>query len=262
LAGVEVENKSGRGLLRAACTIDATGDADLACRAGVPCIEGRNNLTIWAVELPGGTAVPSPSEILPPGPLNVVRLGGSPVDHALPPSPSEFCGINGRKVTEFALEGRRLLRERYAQEYAREGPEARHRVFLVALPTIPQFRTIRRIVGRTTLPTDAANASHADSIGMAADWRRSGEVWEVPYGCLVPEKVRRLLVAGRCIAAEGNAWEVTRSIPGCAMTGQAAGIAAALAVHREISPESLSAEDVQRELRARRIPLHRRDVGL
>ena len=37
-----------------------------------------------------------------------------------------------------------------------------------------------------------------------------------------------LIVAGRCISA-ASAWDITRAIPTCAVTGQAAGVAAALA---------------------------------
>lgn len=39
--GIVVESKSGRGALLANVTVDCTGDADLAFRAGVPCVEGR-----------------------------------------------------------------------------------------------------------------------------------------------------------------------------------------------------------------------------
>ena len=49
VAGVEVENKSGRGLLRARCVVDATGDADLAFRAGAPCEDEGNYLAMWAM---------------------------------------------------------------------------------------------------------------------------------------------------------------------------------------------------------------------
>jgi len=40
LTGVVIENKSGRQQIRAKITIDCTGDADLAFRAGVPCVSG------------------------------------------------------------------------------------------------------------------------------------------------------------------------------------------------------------------------------
>ncbi len=40
LMGIVIENKSGRQQIRSRVTIDATGDADVAFRAGVPCISG------------------------------------------------------------------------------------------------------------------------------------------------------------------------------------------------------------------------------
>jgi len=50
VAGLEVETKSGRGLLRARCVVDATGDADVSHRCGAPCALGSNWLTIWAIQ--------------------------------------------------------------------------------------------------------------------------------------------------------------------------------------------------------------------
>lgn len=41
LQGVLVETKSGRGLIRARCVVDCSGDADVAARAGVPMVTGR-----------------------------------------------------------------------------------------------------------------------------------------------------------------------------------------------------------------------------
>ena len=68
----------------------------------------------------------------------------------------------------------------------------------------------------------------ADSIGMASDWRKSGPVWEIPFGTIVPCNTENLFTAGRCISAVGDAWEITRCIPCAALTGEAAGYAAAL----------------------------------
>lgn len=41
ITGVIVENKSGRGVIKAKCVVDATGDGDVAAYAGVPYIKGR-----------------------------------------------------------------------------------------------------------------------------------------------------------------------------------------------------------------------------
>jgi len=48
ITGVAVENKSGRGLVKGKTFVDATGDADLAFRAGAPCAVQENFMTIWA----------------------------------------------------------------------------------------------------------------------------------------------------------------------------------------------------------------------
>lgn len=87
-------------------------------------------------------------------------------------------------------------------------------------------------------------------------------MWEVPYGTLLPRGVKGLLAAGRCISSEGDAWQVTRVIPPAALTGQVAGLAAALAARRDTTPDALDPRDVQRELRRKGIPLHLGHVGL
>ena len=119
-----------------------------------------------------------------------------------------------------------------------------------------QFRTTRRIVGRETM-TDGQHGLHRpDSIGLVADWRKAGYVWEIPYGTLLPQRVTGLLVAGRCISSEGDAWEVTRVIPPAALTGQVAGLAAGLAIQRGTTPDQIAASALQAELARLDIPFH------
>ena len=43
IVGVVVQNKSGQGMIRAKCVIDATGDGDVAASAGVPFFKGRES---------------------------------------------------------------------------------------------------------------------------------------------------------------------------------------------------------------------------
>ena len=62
------------------------------------------------------------------------------------------------------------------------------------------------------------------------------------------EKVRGALAAGRCINSSGDAWEIFRVIPAAAMTGEAAGTAAAMACSRGIDPADLPVADLQKEL--------------
>jgi len=100
-----------------------------------------------------------------------------------------------------------------------------------------------------------ANRKIDTSVGLIADWYRMGSVWEIPYGTLIPRKITGLLAVGRCMES-GAAWEITRVIPCCVMTGQAAGIAAQLAVQNETTPDRLDASDVQQRLGLMGIPYH------
>ena len=148
----------------------------------------------------------------------------------------------------------------YAEAEAGEGE--RRNQFPLALPSMAQYRTTRRIVGQATM-TDGQQGQHVpNSVGLVADWRRPGEVWEIPYGALVPQKVSGLLAAGRCISSEDDAWEVTRVIPPAALTGQVAGLAAAIAAYQRTTPEELEPRAVQSRLREEGIPCHLGDVDL
>jgi hypothetical protein len=120
-----------------------------------------------------------------------------------------------------------------------------------------QFRTTRRIEGKVTLTDEHETATFADSLGICGDWRKPGPIWEIPYGCLLPRKIIGLLTAGRCIASDGNAWEVTRVIPVAALTGQIAGLAASMAVSQSITPDLLDVRQLQEELTNRGIPFRR-----
>ncbi|OGB95025.1 MAG: hypothetical protein A3G35_10330 [candidate division NC10 bacterium RIFCSPLOWO2_12_FULL_66_18] len=77
---------------------------------------------------------------------------------------------------------------------------------------------------------------------------RPGGFYEIPYRCLVPLQVKGVLVAGRCISATHEAHGSTRTMPCCLATGQAAGVAAAVAVREGKSPQELDPQLVRREL--------------
>ena len=68
----------------------------------------------------------------------------------------------------------------------------------------------------------------ADSVGMVSDWRKPGPVYEPPFGSLYTAKVKNLICAGRGTSVAEDLWDLMRVIPCCAVTGQAAGTAAAL----------------------------------
>ena len=62
------------------------------------------------------------------------------------------------------------------------------------------------------------------------------------------------------VSAEGIGWEVTRVIPVCALTGQAAGVAAAQMAAGGTAAKDLPVEGLQQALQGQGATLHRQDV--
>ena len=99
---------------------------------------------------------------------------------------------------------------------------------------------------------DEMHKRFEDSIGMVSDWRRRGPVFEVPFGTLYNPNVKNLIMAGRCTSVDDELWDVMRVIPCCAVTGQAAGTAAAMSDDFT----SLDVKTLQRKLEENGVVLH------
>lgn len=84
--------------------------------------------------------------------------------------------------------------------------------------------------------------------------------YEIPFRALLPLKVDQLLIAGRCISANHEAHARTRNMPACMATGQAAGIAAALAARTGTLVRNVPVAEVQSALRAIKMPIHRAEA--
>jgi hypothetical protein len=70
----------------------------------------------------------------------------------------------------------------------------------------------------------------------------------IPYRAMLPRGVKNLLVAGRAIGGDRIAHVATRNMACCVVTGQAAGIAAALSVRTGRPLHELDVGLVQAEL--------------
>ena len=165
-----------------------------------------------------------------------------------------LSGTTNEEVTRFLLDGRRIIREKTMGEdrTARD---------IVALPAMAQFRKTRRLDGAYTLTERDCHAAHADSIGLAADFEKVGDWYEIPYGCLYHPDCANMLAAGRMISSDGWAWDVTRVIPVCALTGQAAGLAAAQIAATDQTAAALPIDGLQKALREQGVVLHRADLA-
>ncbi len=74
---------------------------------------------------------------------------------------------------------------------------------------------------------------------------------DIPYRCLLPKDLEGLLFAGRCISGSHIAHSAYRVTGTCMAMGQAAGLAAAMAAKRGISPARIDGSEVHAELRRR-----------
>jgi hypothetical protein len=75
-----------------------------------------------------------------------------------------------------------------------------------------------------------------------------GKSYAIPYRSLLPSGKDNLLMAGRCIGCDRLMHSSVRTIPGCWITGQSAGIAAALAVKNGCSCRSIDIKELQNRL--------------
>lgn len=98
----------------------------------------------------------------------------------------------------------------------------------VTISTIPEVRMTRRLVGAYTQDVSEIGARYPDTVGIFPNWMKAGPVYELPFSSLYGNEVKNLAVAGRCISVTDEMWDVTRVIPVCAVSGEAAGAAAAM----------------------------------
>ena len=247
--GLVVEHKGGREYFKAKVVVDATGDADILHRAGVPCVAGSNYLTYISYLVDERTIVRAGNT----GNLLDSRhwhTSGSDLrGKGHPADAPRLSGLTAQEVTEFVTSGRKLLA---AECFARE----KGAYDLSCLPSMAQLRTTRRLDGACTLQEADQGRAFADSVGVAADFSRRGHVYELPYGILYHPEFDNLLTAGRSVSSKGWAWEVTRVIPVAIASGQAAGVAAALCCQSETPVPTLDVKLLQEELVRSGVRLH------
>jgi len=119
---------------------------------------------------------------------------------------------------------------------------------------ILRARTFDDAVARSAYPIDIHNPSGA---GTTTRRLAPGASYEIPYRCLVPEKVEQLLVAGRCISTTHEALASTRLTPTVMTLGQAAGTAAALSLREGVALRRVSARALREQLIADGVDLRR-----
>lgn len=223
--GIMAEVKEGRAFYGAKMIVDATGDATIFHGAGAPTVAGKNYLSYIA----HGYTTDDAAACVQTGRMFKLRkwltAGSDMMGIGQPEGQVMVTGITSDEITNFVRTGRMMLFDQLKQQ----NKDSRD---ISMLPFIPQLRTIRRIQGALEFhAVDRLACEH--SIGSCGDFRPGGKGkhYQIPLEALYCPSYSNLIAAGRIISAPyGDGWEIARVIPVCALTGEAAGTAAALAV--------------------------------
>lgn len=161
-------------------------------------------------------------------------------------------------LTKAEIEGRKrvLWAVKALKKYTPGFKKARLRTIGASLGT----RESRKINGEYEITEhDIKNqARFEDSIGICPEFidgygiaimPTTGRYFQVPYGIIVPQKVENLLVAGRCVAGDRISHAATRQMCCCIVTGQAAGVAAAVSIKDNVSCRKVNISKVQEVLK-------------
>lgn len=181
-------------------------------------------------------------------------------------------GADERSVTSALVWGRKLVLE-YERFYKRflKGFEG---MTLESTGALLGLRESRRIQGDYVLNIDdyKRRATFDDEVGRYAyaidvhaarpSGRREnlshaafhtlrygkGESYGIPYRILTPRTLRNVLVGGRCVSVDRSVHGSIRVMPGCFITGQACGAAAAECADKGRDTRAIDVRDVQRRL--------------
>jgi ribulose 1,5-bisphosphate synthetase/thiazole synthase len=309
IRGVITESKAGREAILARRVIDATGDADIATRAGAPVrkspkeemmavsvmfsMSGVNKRKFidavkadpqtygdwsgngeWDYETTGKEdALFSPflrkpfqqalaAGLIPPslqtiagtwgtvtdqGDLTYLNLVHVPCIDGTDPADLTLGEMRGRREAIYALEA--------LKKFMPGCEDAKLRNFGMTLG----IRDTRKIDALYNLTGNDVREQGRfdDAIGIFPEFvdgygvlilPTTGRYWQVPYRALVPKGIDDLIVAGRCIGGDKISHASARNMMCCAVSGQGAGVAAAISLQRNESFANVNIAAVQSEL--------------
>ena len=258
--GVIVESKEGRQAILGSVVVDATGDLDVAASACAAHAEGAYIVT--TVFRLGGVDVAEAERFEYEEPeaykavdKEIKKVIGGAWDKwwlktPLPgvvwcncPHMSGFDGLKVDNLTRADIEGRKRIDAIVA--HARAHLPGFRDCFIVDVAPQLGIRQTRLLEGRYVVTKeDVAERRHFhDSVARGRDYY-------TPYRALLPREVGNLIVAGRHYSATSSAQKMSREIPPCMAMGEAAGVAAALALESRVSLDKVDIRKLQARLRA------------
>lgn len=170
-------------------------------------------------------------------------------------------GTDAASLSNGEIQGRKQIED--IQKYLIEYVPGFEKAFFNKTAPFLGIRETRRIVGQYVMTQEdilsckrfedaVAVASYPLDIhhpvggGCTLVW--CGDCYDIPYRSLLPQKVKNLLVAGRCISTTHEAMSAIRVMAPCMAMGEAAGRAAKMAVREGKHPDEIDVSKLQKEL--------------
>jgi hypothetical protein len=291
VTGLRLYTRAGERDVSAPVYVDASGDGDLAFMAGVA-MEGSpvqfpsmnfymHNVNVGEALTAGlATLQTLIKEALETGEYDLPRSGGAVIPTMRPGEVVVAMGrisLQGRPVcctdadelTYAELEGRKqavLL-----ADFLRAKMPGFSEAYLADTPCRVGVRSTRRLVGRYVLTReDVLGAAgfedgicrsawpvelHAEGKATVLEFPPPGKYYTVPMRCLLPQETDNLLVAGRCLSATFEGQASARVSATCMAMGEAAGVAAALALRDDGAATKVDFADLRARLEERGVLL-------
>lgn len=287
ITSVTVVNKSGKQTLCGKFFVDATGDADLSAMAGCEYKIGRESDSLcqpmtlcfrlsgvdvdiamrdyqkisdlYATFRELGKITNPRENVLTFYHMdeNILHLNSTRIVKKSP--------LSAEDLSFSEMEGRRQMMELF--DFLKQNCKGFENAQIISSAADIGVRESRMIKGKYTITEqDLLNLTVFDDAIAACKYSidihspdgtgtymyefEPGEYYTIPYRCLVPaDGPLNLLAAGRCISATHEAQSSLRTMPTCACMGQAAGIAAALAVQKDLSAADVDTDELRRILK-------------
>jgi hypothetical protein len=289
--GVLVASKSGLQLVTAKILIDTTGDADVVARAGgqyeMPGQVGpvqsctavffMANVDVKRAKAFGKKAMwQAMKEGVAAGKYNLPRTEGSfhatPTPTMIEANMTRIRNVDStdvKSITTAEIAGRKQT-----QEYVRfliENVPGFEDAYLVRTGSHLGVREGRRVIGDYVLTKeDVLEGRRFDDAvircGQPIEDHHSGSntrwvyvrdhgFYDIPFRCLLPKGLTNVLTAGRCLSATHDAHASARSSGTAMGMGQAAGLAAAMALQGGTTVREIEMDGLKKNLREMGAPI-------
>ena len=172
-------------------------------------------------------------------------------------------GTDALQLSAGEVEGRRQVRDFFA--FLRAEMPGFEDAYLLEIAPQVGIRETRRVRGRQYCAARTCSVARASTTASASTPGRWSSTWpatssgagraqrsrgfnQLPWRMLLPQRVRNLLVAGRCASMDPVAQSAARVSGGCFVMGEAAGLGAALALQGGCDAADIDVSALQRAL--------------